>query len=168
MITTVATFSLDQAREFLDRRPGQHPFSNGRRAWVGFDTGSIDQSPLRKVDDGPSRVVRMADWDPECKWRGHAGHVEDEPTIAIARAIVPFVVGLHLAQERFALAVHCKAGLWRSGAVAEFVRVDLGVPEHECSNRLIDVLVGGKWEGERTFNATLLRLLREAFTERAR
>lgn len=168
MITTVATFSLSQARECLNRWPERHPFAPQKRAWVGFYLEGFEASPLQKIHDGPSIVVSMRDWDRESPFRGHVGSVAGEPTIEIARQLVAFVSGIHRAPEPYALAVHCHAGLWRSGAVAEFVRVDLGVPEHECSNRLFDVLVGGKWDGERTFNTTLLRLLREAHAELGR
>ncbi len=172
MIVTTATFSLSKAREYLGRAwPVLHPYADMRRAWVGFDSGpgSSDASPLRRIFDGPSHVAVCADWDRESLTRGHVElRCDLEPTIEHARAIVAHVLALHSAPEPYALAVHCHAGLFRSGAVAEWVRVDLGVEEHACSNRLVDVIDGGQWKGDRTFNETLLRMLREAHAEVSR
>ncbi len=177
MIATVATFSLDQARKhfhaiLLARLTGtkaeEFVFPARRRAWIGFDSGESqpDASPLHFCAEEPSLVVRCADWDRDSKTRGFVSvSCELEPTIAHARAIVGFVLGLHRATEEYSLAVHCHAGLFRSGAVAEWVRVDLGVPEHASSNRLVDVITGEEWSGDRTYNETLLRLLREAHAE---
>jgi predicted protein tyrosine phosphatase len=160
MIVTAATFSLSEARECLARWPERHPFAQHRRAWVGFDLFGHERSPLRSVHDGPALVVSMADWDRDSTWRGHHGQNDDEPTIAHAREIVRHVLALHAEANEYALAVHCHAGLYRSGAVVEWVRADLGVPEDECSNR---VVVCGR--DDPTHNATLLRLLREAHAE---
>lgn len=165
MIVTAATFSLSQARECLNRWPERHPFAALKRAWVGFDTDAGDASPLRRIYDGPALPMRVADVDLD----GERGHREQfgestcdlAPTIEHARQIVAHVLMVHRARDAYAFAVHCHAGLFRSGAVVEWVREDLGVPEHECSNRLAPDL-GGRWQGERTYNATLLRLLREA------
>ena len=171
MIVTVATFSLFQAREYLGHRwPERHPFADRRRAWIGFDLLGYERSPLRDclTDVSGPLVLSMADWDPECPQRGHHGTGADGPAIEHARAIVRHIVALHDDPEEYALAVHCHAGLFRSGAVAEWVRVDLGAEEHACSNRLVDVIGGGVWTGERTFNVTLLRLIREAHAETTR
>lgn len=172
MIVTVATFSLSQTREYLGRRwPEGHPFADRRRAWVGFQTDSTDQSPLCRVFDGASIVVRCRDWDVD----GRHSPAEvgpaicmDAPSLELARAIVRFVLDLHRSPDEYALAVHCHAGLFRSGAVAEWVRVDLGAEEHACSNRLVDVIDGEPWAGDRTFNVALLRMLREAHAEATR
>lgn len=169
MIGSVATFSLSRAREYLGRRwPERHPFADKRRAWVGFDTCSDDQSPLARIFDGTSLVVRCLDWDVDNVNRSHGPAPELAPTIGHARDIVRFVLGLHRSPDEYVLCVHCHAGLFRSGAVAEWVRVDLGVTEHECSNRLVDVVTGEGWSGDRTYNETLLRLLREAHAETKR
>ena len=168
MIVTAATFSLSQARAYLNRWPDRHPFARGLRAWVGFDTDAGDASPLRRIYDGPALWVRMADVDID----GSRGHREQfgesvcdlAPRVGHARDIVSHVLALHRSPNHYALAVHCHAGLFRSGAVVEWVREDLGVPEHECSNRLAPD-AGGRWDGDRTFNVTLLRLLREAHAE---
>ena len=170
MIVTAATFSLDKAREVLARGwPSRHPFAQHKRAWVGFDVcdAADDVSPLRdvrRVADGPSLAMRVGDIDLDAAWRGHrqqygAAHPL-VPTIEHARRIVGWVLARHLRDERYALAVHCHAGLYRSGAVVEWVRADLGVPEDECSTR---VVVCGREEP--TCNEMLLRLLREAHAE---
>jgi hypothetical protein len=162
MITSVATFSLDQARKYLGRKfhaghtePGQH------RLWIGFDTNNEDQSPLRYQRDGAiaSLVIRAEDFD------GEPRTCAFPPTIAHARELVRFVLASHAAPLPLDLCVHCHAGLFRSGAVAEWVRLDLGIPEHEASNRLVGVL--GSRE-DRTYNVTLLRFLREAHAETLR
>ena len=170
MIVTTATFSLDKAREVIARGwPAQHPFLSYARAWVGFDVSdaSDDVSPLRdtrRVADGPSLAMRVGDVDLDSEWRGHREQYGTDhplaPTIEHARRIVGWVLARHLRDERYALAVHCHAGLYRSGAVVEWVRADLGVPEHDCSTR---VVVCGR--DEPTHNATLLRLLRQAHAE---
>lgn len=174
MIRTVATFSLLQARSHFNVFAAGGVgtcFPRASRAWVGFDSGSdaTDASPLHRCIEEPSLVVRCADWDRDSKTRGFVDLVcELEPTIEHARSIVRFVLDLHRLPDEYALAVHCHAGLFRSGAVAEWVRVDLGVTEHECSNRLVDVVTGEGWSGDRTYNETLLRLLREAHAETKR
>ena len=153
MIVAAATFSLSQARAYLNRWPDRHPFAAMKRAWVGFDLFGHERSPLRAIHDGPAVVVSMADVDLD----GTRGHREDfgestcddAPTIEHARTIVKHVTSLHDSPLEYALAVHCHAGLFRSGAVVEWVREDLGVPEHECSNRLVPD-ADGRWEGERT------------------
>lgn len=172
MIASVATFSLAQATAHVFRgMPGTHLFARAQRAWIGFETGANDRSPLSSISDGPGLVIRCADWDADGRHSPeHVGAAicADAPTLDHARRIVEFVLRVHDAPETRVLCVHCHAGLWRSGAVAEWVRVDLGAEEHACSNRLVNVLIGGRWEGERTFNAALLRLLREAHKERVR
>lgn len=168
MITTVATLSLSQAHKRLSFGWGDHPFASMRRAWVGFDTSSADASPLYRVFDGASLVERCVDWDVDGRHAEYVGVMEcvSAPSLEIARRIVAFVLYLHRAPAEYALCVHCHAGLFRSGAVAEWVRTDLGVAEHESSNRLVDVI--GDTAEQRTFNLALLRMLRAAHTELAR
>lgn len=165
MITAVSTLSLSAARKILGFKwPVDHPFSRARRAWIGFDTDKSDASPLRHVFDGQSIVIRCQDWDIDGRdAEKHAAGVvcEGAPTMENAEQLVRFVRGLHDDPVSRSLAVHCHGGLWRSGAVAEFVRVDLGVPELEDSNRLLAIPIGGDRE-DRTFNAALLRMMREA------
>ena len=173
MIITVATFSLDQARKYLGRRyhHGHSHALDQRRAWVGFDTDDNDQSPLRYTPDCGERglVIRCHDWDEDGR---HApafvgpAQCAGAPTIEHARAIVRFVLAQHARPERIDLCVHCHAGLFRSGAVAEWVRSDLGIEEHAESNRLAGVL--GERDDSRTYNNALLRLIREAHAEATR
>lgn len=170
MIGSVATFSLDQARKYLGRgyHHGHSHALDRRRAWVGFDTCDDDQSPLRYTSDCGRRglVIRCHDWDEDGR---HApafvgpAKCAGAPTIEHARNIVAFVLREHARRELVDLCVHCHAGLFRSGAVAEWCRVDLGIPEHEASNRLVGVL--GERKDSRTFNAALLRLIRAAYAE---
>lgn len=163
MIRYVATFSLSQARELTSRFPERHPFAGMRRAWVGFDTDSGDRSPLRSVFDGPNCVVRCADWDADSGTRQWFPPNVSEltPSAEHARAIVKLVRWLLDDSREFALCVHCHAGLYRSGAVAHWLSRDLGVEEHDESNR---VKACGNMDP--TYNATLLRLLREAYAEK--
>lgn len=171
MISSVATYSLDQARKHwaqsLDvlrgfEREGLHLTT----AWVGFDTCEHDRSPLRDIAVGQRLVVRCIDWDVDGRHSpAHVGYAlpVDAPTLDHAREIVRFVLALHNAPGKYRLAVHCHAGLFRSGAVAEWVRSDLGAFEPPTSNRLVDVI--GETPEQRTFNAGLLRMLREAHAE---
>lgn len=166
MITNVATLSLSQAHKRLSFGWDDHPFASQRRAWVGFETSSADLSPLHRVFDGASLVLRCVDWDVDGRHApAHVGPLEclSAPSIDHARRIVAFVLDLHRASDEYALCVHCHAGLFRSGAVAEWVRSDLGVAEHESSNRLVDVI--GDTAEQRTYNLALLRLIREAHAE---
>ncbi len=167
MITNIATFSLAQASRFLTSGWGDHPFAFARRAWIGFETSSADASPLHHVFDGASLVERCVDWDVDGRHAEYAGKMEcvSAPSLEIARRIVAFVLDLHRAPAEYALCVHCHAGLFRSGAVAEWVRSDLGVAEHESSNRLVDMI--GDTAEQRTYNIALLRLIREAHAELA-
>lgn len=171
MITGVATFDLNQAHKALLRGfPSKHPFADGPRAWLGFECpgSAADVSPLHRAGVQPSCVVVCRDWDVDGR---HAPAlmgpviVDHVPSPAIAEQIVRFMLELHRAPDGYALCVHCHAGLWRSGAVAEFARVDLGAPEPEASNRLVDVLVGGPWDGDRIYNRALLRMMRAAHEE---
>jgi hypothetical protein len=165
VITSVATVPLSIARQFLGTRlPDDHPFARSKRAWVGFDTNGSDVSPLRRVFDGPRLVVRCQDWDIDGRdSEEHAVGVrpEDAPSLAIASEIVSFLSEINESKTEYVLVVHCHAGLWRSGAVAEFARVDLGVRELETSHRLGAKMIGATSD-ERVFNVTLLRLMREA------
>lgn len=171
MIATVATYSLDQARTYwaqsIEALRGFEREELGLRvAWVGFDTCDGDRSPLRDVDVGERLVVRCLDWDADGRYSpAHVGYAQPElaPTLDHARAIVRFVLALHNAPGKHRLAVHCHAGLFRSGAVAEWVRSDLGAFEMPQSNRLVSVI--GDTEAERPFNITLLRMLRKAHAE---
>ncbi len=171
MIKSVATWSLAGARQhFAQRLDSACDVGDELHAWVGFETGSEeDRSPAGCSAGGPSLIVRMADIDLASSWRGHLQRYGPDhplaPTLGKARPIVDFLAAIHAEQEDYALSVHCHAGLWRSGAVAEWVRVDLGVKELETSVRLVDVISGEPWGGERLFNAALLNLLRAAHRE---
>lgn len=173
MISTVQTLSLAQARKWWDDlresgvldevEIGAHTL---RSAWIGFDTCDADRSPLHDVSVGRCIIVRCLDWDVDNVNRSHGPAPELAPTIDHARGIVRFVLDLHHDAASHRLAVHCHAGLFRSGAVAEWVRSDLGVVEPPTSNRLVDVI--GDTEEQRIYNVTLLRLLREAHAEMLR
>lgn len=171
MISSVATYSLDQARKHWAQSAdvlGDFEREGLRltTAWIGFDTCEHDRSPLRDVDVGQRLVVRCVDWDVDYRHSPeHVGHAlpVDAPTLDHAREIVRFVLALHDAPEKCRLAVHCHAGLFRSGAVAEWVRSDLGAFEMPTSNRLVDCI--GDTAEQRTFNAAILRMLREAHAE---
>lgn len=174
MITNVATFSAAQLRKIIDRGwPDRHPFEHERLVCIGLDSDAADPSPLRDASGSfrHHHCVRVADWDPDGRHANeHAAGVRVDlaPTLRSAREIVERIVAWQTSVVPVALVAQCQGGLWRSGAIAEFVHADLGVPEADCSNRLVDVLVGGRWEGDRTFNVTLLRLLREAHKELVR
>lgn len=166
MLINTATFSLNQARQRLSYGWGDHPFATQRRAWVGFETGDNDTSPLHDVFDGESLVVRCADWDVDGRHSpAQVGSAQciAAPTIEHARSIVHFVRKQHARAEKIVLCVHCQAGLFRSGAVVEWVREDLGIPEWEHSNRNVDVI--GETPDQRIFNLGLLRLIRTADAE---
>lgn len=172
MIASVETLSLAQARKAWDTtnagllealaRMGMEM----RDAWIGFDTCVGDRSPLHDARFGHRLVVRCVDWDTDGK-DAPAIHgpamPELAPSIEHARSIVRFVLKLHAERKTYFLRVHCQHGLFRSGAVAEWVRSDLGVVEYPCSNRLENVI--GETAEQRPFNIALLRMLREAHAE---
>jgi hypothetical protein len=170
VITSVVTLSLAQVTHQLGslRRSGiiEQALREGlewRGAWIGFETGDGDRSPLPDFEVGPRLVIRCADWDADGRhsprFVGPAQCLA-APTIEHAREIVRFVLALHGDDKKHRLYVHCQAGLFRSGAVAEWVRTDLGVVEPPTSNRLVDVI--GDTSEQRTYNIALLRLLHEA------
>ena len=145
-ILRTITLSLDQARYLiLDDIPPPKDMSVGEPAWIGFETpGAGHDSPLRYLVDEPALLVQMADVE-------HAeGH---GPTIEIARQIVKFAHALMDAPASYALFVHCRAGMYRSGAVVQWLRQDYGIPESSASNRM-------KILGD-TRNRRLLDLLRQ-------
>ena len=154
MIRSVRTCSRQDALKLLS----VHSLD---RVWLGFDGGD-EPSPLRESSE-PSAAVPVADWDPDSPWRGHHGTGVLAPTIVAARVVVAWVLMWRADRELVDLYVHCHAGLFRSGAVAEWVRVDLGVPEASGSRRLVDVIDGE--HTDRVYNTTLLRLLRAAHAE---
>lgn len=170
MITSVQTLSLAQARKWWDDlrasgvlaeiERGEHRL---RSAWIAFNTCDADRSPLCDVVVGHRLIARCVDWDADNVNRSHGPAPDLAPTIEIARLIVRFVLDLHAVPAKYKLMVHCHAGLFRSGAVAEWVHSDLGVSEPPTSNRLVDVI--GDTEEQRIYNVTLLRLLREAHAE---
>lgn len=165
MITSVGTLPLEAAYRYLHDWPETHPHAGKRVAWIGFDTSDDDFSPLRECVEEKALAVRMADFDKDSKWRGHPKTLisELEPQPHHARAVVEFVLGLIADPREFVLLVHCHAGLYRSGAVAHWLSRDLGVEEHETSNRIV---VCGNVDP--TYNVTFLRLLREAYAEAKR
>lgn len=164
MIDHVITLSLRQADEWLlNRRLPQDYRAPLPWAWIGFESpGAKWMSPLRHANLRLSLIVPMNDIDPEGRAIDRLRRGEDEPSIEQARRIVDFVTRLHKAKRRYALIVHCHAGLYRSGAVAEWVSRHFDVPEDEASHRL--VVFGAK---ERSYNHLLLRLLEQACAENA-
>ena len=112
---------------------------------------------------GRRLVVRCVDWDKDGRDRLYGPPPVGAPTTENARAIARFVLDMHALPTKHRLMVHCQAGLFRSGAVAGWVRSDLGVVEVPTSNRLVDTI--GDTADQRIYNVTLLRLLREAHAE---
>lgn len=137
MILSVCTFSIQQARSFLStQRAESHPCDRVKRAWIGFCVASDGRSPLSKTNDGPALLVSMYDvghdqFDPD-RWLNAK---DPWPSLDGARAIVDFVQKLERSSERRILCVHCHAGHWRSGAVAQWL-VERGVREEPISKRL--------------------------------
>lgn len=165
MIVSVATFSREHAAALVERGfPAEHSFAALRRAWVGFEASSADLSPLHHVYVGASLVERCEDWDEDDRhaelaargWGCLCG-----PSPAIAARLVAFVRDIHRAEDDYALCVHCVRGRYRSGAVVEWCRNDLAIPEHPESQRLLPDDEDG-FEGGRTANAALLRMIRAA------
>lgn len=163
MIVKTGTVSLAQAQEALADKMSM-PKGN---AWIGFDTSDSDRSPLRDFG-GDVLVLDADDWDPEGRHAAQSalGMYSSKPlTMDHARAIVAFVLRLHGSKRAYIVPVHCYAGMYRSGAVVEWMREDLKIPEAHDSNRLARLRLLG--EGSRTYNKTLLSLLRAAHRERA-
>lgn len=135
-IRYVATIDRDQAAQVLSGRR-QPLFSDA--AWVGFEDEGYP-SPLRAFS-GPALILRMDDWEP-APWRNLGPRPEHAPSAKHARAIARFVAQCPASN----LYVHCYAGLYRSGAVAEWLR-GKGVLEDPSSYRLV---CGG--DTERVYN----------------
>ena len=146
-IERVTTLSRNQAAGILlDGMPVPSDMRGPEPAWIGFETpDSGYESPLRLVEIAPTIIVPMADVEVA---EGNG------PTLELAREIVAFVHELMDSPIKYALFVHCRAGMYRSGAVAQWLREDYGIPESRASNRL-HVL------GD-TRNRRLLELLRKA------
>lgn len=146
-IDRVTTLSRSQAAEILldDILPPRDMMS-GEPAWIGFETPDSGMwSPLRSVDYKRFRslIIPMADVE----------HADDKgPSPYIASVIVSFCHELMDAATHYSLFVHCRAGMYRSGAVAQWLREDYGIPESPSSNRLH--LLGD------SRNRLLLKLLR--------
>ena len=173
MIFRTATFSMQDAREcLLVKWPDEHPFrSVANRAWIGFSVLTDGESPLLRVNDGPAIVVRMADKNREASEHEMAnrGASTSDHLGALgmdhARRVVSFVRELQQRSEEFVLCVHCHAGVYRSGAVVEWLREDLGVVEDACSRRLVPLIGATSTREHPAFNETFLRLLRAAAAE---
>lgn len=160
MIIKTGTLSLEQARSMIEDGSPLH----WQTAWIGFDTNDEDESPLRSAK-GSSLVIRGDDFDPDGRHFFHdvLGIKPKNPlTMDHARQIVDFVLRHHGSMKPYVIPVHCYAGLFRSGAVVEWMRRDLGIVEDIDSNRL---RVNG--DELRTYNITLLKLLRAAHKERS-
>lgn len=134
-----------------------------RVAWVAIDDGD---SPFHNGNRG-ANVLRMqfADWDKMSPWRGHwnPGNSSVEPTLEHATEIVRHLLALHDDPKPVTLLVHCGFGLYRSGAIVEWLRLDLGISESKLSRRLVDLIDDGRARSDmRPYNWTLLHLLRRA------
>ena len=160
MIDHVLTLSLKQADEWLlNNMPPKGYRDEGLPwAWIGFESPGADwSSPLHHSRVRSQLIVPMNDIDPDAR----RGSGEYGPSLRVARRIVDFVLQLQKSRKRYALVLHCHAGLYRSGAVAEWVTQQFDVPEDEVSHRI--AVFGAK---HRSFNRTLYRMLNEACAER--
>lgn len=141
----------------------------------GIYAGEVHQeelpSPLRdnvtRPDDRESLVLRMSDFDRDARMIATSSDdYIDEPMIDHARSVVEFVRELRAREQSICLIVHCFAGLYRSGAVAEWLSADYGVRESMFSERIrypvTDAAKSLTRGGAKTYNMTFLRLLREA------
>lgn len=163
MILSVCTFSIQQARSFLSAdRLESHPCDRAKRAWMGFSVASDGRSPLRKAKDGPALLVSMYDAGHD---RFEADRSRDAeppfPSLRGAMEIVEFVRSLEHSSDRRILCVHCHAGHWRSGAVAQWL-VERGIPEEPISKRL------STGASRPPYNKTIYELLKIADAESAR
>lgn len=135
-------------------------------------TGLGRGSPFHDGDRGQANVLRtqFADWDNLSPWRKHLfpGTSSQQPTLEQAREIVNYLLRLHGDYRRYALLAHCHYGLFRSGAVVEWLVYDLGIGlrDHELSRRIVDIIDDGKPVSDsRPYNWLLLHLLRRAAAE---
>ncbi len=135
-IWSVSTFSMEEATCALrDGFSAGHPYARSPRAWVGFEVSCDGPSPLRMLKDGPSLIVAVHDSGHDCFDYDRAmANNPPWPSLSGAKDIESFVSGLLESDERYALCVHCHAGIWRSGAVAQWM-VDSGIPEDAGSRR---------------------------------
>jgi len=139
--------------------------------WIGFDEGEsypTRLSPIRTksfsrmIDSGRHSgiYVIMADYDPEGRDRGLAPDIFP-PTQEVAEGVVRFLIDADVSGENIAVAVHCFAGVYRSGAVVQLLRDDFGVAEDPSSRRLIEN------RKELTYNRYFYRLMSEAMSKLA-
>lgn len=165
MIESVCTLSRAQAQSaVLETR------RSGGVAWIGFATVADGPSPIDLSLDEPALLLNVHDvgcdqasadeYDLE---RALASNVSPKP--AHAESIVDFVLGLHRDRNAWRLFVHCHGGQYRSGAVAEWLVTEFSIPESSASCRLQALGIGLPLK-TRTYNATILRLLREAYAEK--
>lgn len=167
MIT--AAMTLSEADAYLavkgDEQYAEAARAGGIPAWVAIDDGN---SPFHDGDCGHHDVLRMrfSDWDTMSPWRNHRGSASTEPKLEHAHAIVRHLIALQWGHDRRVVMAHCHQGLFRSGAIVEWLRADMGVPEHALSRRLVDLIDDGLARtNTRPFNFTLLHLLRRAAAE---
>lgn len=138
MIAFVRAYSLEAATEILRHREPLRCRDlleyHGRVAWIGFEPSG--PSPLRGFvapDPLCTRwlLLTLTDCDP-AHAVAYIGERESPPLLSIdhARQIVAFVRELAQVPEEWALAVHCTAGIGRSGSVSRWVQdVYAPVPE---------------------------------------
>lgn len=175
MIVSVSTYSRAQAQAALSKPVLMaEDYSNPdylHEAWIGFATRADGRSPIDTAKPGcrPEMGLVTCVHDVGCDEASAAAYdpiraakSTVEPRPEQADSIVNFVMLLHRDDKRWRLNVHCHGGQYRSGAVAEWMILDLGVPELPESCRLQVFGIGRPLE-KRTYNATILRLLRESY-----
>lgn len=159
-VTFVRAYSLAQARDYMQGIGVARKELTGftRVAWIGFvPTGP---SPIEHLNN--AIVIEMDDVAEHhaCGLTGERlldGTPLVRPSIEIARRIVRFVRKRHADAGEWALAIHCTAGISRSGAVARWAWETCKPPPARQPAAMFAE------QHERTHpNQSLLRLLQEA------
>ncbi len=109
-IISVSSFSLEDAKKIIK--------NSIYNAWIGFEP--IGKSPVRYLKNIPGLVVNCIDYDPASFPTGifQKGNLPDQK---IAKTICTFLDQIHKEVIPYKLAVHCTAGVSRSGAVSSYV-----------------------------------------------
>ncbi len=127
-IAFVRAYSLEEAEEILvyqDFQLSGDLLEYGSRvAWIGFEPRG--PSPARNTQVcRRSLVLAMTDSDPVFSVQLIGGTAAVEPlraTPAHAVQIVRFLEALQAEPDEWAVAVHCTAGIGRSGSVSRYVQ----------------------------------------------
>lgn len=130
MITSVAFLSIDRARNLIpsrdtlmvsildlqERRDLRLPRLGGYRSVLSLSfEDTSEEGKLKEVgswDDDPDDIDHA---------RFSQGYGERIPTLQDAKKIVEFVQRHHTSEESLKFIVHCRAGVSRSAAVAQWV-----------------------------------------------